>query len=948
MNQVGRSPTQTALQDRGRSLSYGQLARRVERIRSLLEDEGVGPGSRVGLHGGRTLEGIAGMLGILQSGAAVVPLSPSDPPGRRDELLRFAEIRTVVDTPETPFPVLPGWTGTVVRSDGSEAAVPGTDPVGGEEDSPAFILRSSGSTDKPKLIVRSHGSFAHRLHWTWNRHPFQSDEMGCQKAQLSTTHSIYELFEPLLQGVPVLLVPDDDVRRLERFWELVDEAGVTRLLLVPSALRASLDLPGFRPPPLTSVVLMGEYVAPRLAERAIRTFPPRTHLYSIYGSTEASSTLACDLRASFRPERELPLGVPLSEQIRVRVLDADRRPVPPGGTGRLYLSGPPLFREYLGDPHRTSAAFVELGGEEGLFYDTRDDVRVERGGALAFVGRTDHTVKIRGFRVDLHEVEGALLRHPGVTQAVAVARGKDAASPRLDAWLTPASIDPTRVFARLRQQLPEYMVPASIQPVDTFPLTASGKVDRRRLADLARSGPAPVGADPIPGESVDRTTEAVTSAWETVLGHRDFGLDASFFEVGGTSLTAFRVVQAIRSSLGLGRTEIDEVLLYRFPTIRGLAGALMPGRHRNGNEPPTGQSPLLVTLRGAGEREGGGAREGERGWEKGHAPLFLLPSSGGTVGVYQHLVRKLQTPREIVGLRDPYLWGDRDPELPFAAWAARYVEAIRSRQPSGPYFLAAYSSGGAFGFEVARQLRMAGQAIGLLVLVDPLGLDRPHRKTFGFWASRAAYGNPIRRAVVRGVGHARALLHRMTRTGRAVAFPNEHALTADEVSRLTGEAMESPGQILALSALLEMNTGRPVALFPQDLQSGNETPFRLLLERTAEAGLEVDPERLERMARQYPLQVRAQQHYRLQYLDAPVLLVEPRTRYQGLIRLNLRPHLPALESLVIPLGEPSERVAALSERFGAWAPHFRCIRDEAFVAGLARAMDARLDTPAHR
>ena len=975
--QARRTPHRLAVQEEGRRATFGELALQVARVRTLLLAAGVEPGARVALHAHRSIDGVAGLLGILEAGAAVVPVSPSDPAIRTEELLGFTGVHAVVDTPEAPLVVR--WAGPKVRScegvrddsgDGGNrsdevgglptglSSSEGPSPPTGEADPPAFILRSSGSTDTPKLIVRTHGSFRHRLDWTHRQHPFQDGEVGCQKAHVATTHAIYELFEPLLQGAPVVVLADAEVRSLERFWTCVRERGITRLLLVPSALRASLDMPGFDPPPLRVLVLMGEHVPSSLAGRALDAFPAETALYSIYGSSEASSALLCDLRASFVPGVELPLGTPISPDIRVEVLDPSGKPVPEGASGRLHLGGRALFREYLGDPERTASVLLDRGDGQGVLYDTRDDVRVDRDGHLVFLGRTDDTVKVRGFRVDLKEVERAILRHPGVTQAVVVARGGEGAGSRLDAWVAPGSVDPSAVFDTLRHHLPEYMVPASMRPVATFPLTPSGKVDRRRLAeeepedvnDRAVPGGREAGEQdlarlsPEPGAVARR----VAATWEEVLGHSTFGWDQSFFEVGGTSLTAFRVVEALRPALEGDAVEVDEELLYRFPTVRGLAEVLearMPGRRGAGGQPAGtsgGQSPLLVTLRAS--------------TDPSLPPLFLLASAGGTVGVYERLARELRTGREIVGVRDPYLWGDRDPRMSTVAWAGRYVEAIRSHQPRGPYHVGAYSSGGAFGIEVARQLRAAGEDVALLVLVDPLGLDRPDERSFGFQASRATWAHPVRRGLVRLWGRLRIPAIRWAErrirggsdgggSGRGL---NVRPLTDVEVNDLQGAALRSPEGVLAFSALLEMNTGRPLALERGDLDGDEGAPFTRLLERVTAVAPDLDPGGLERIATQYPLQARAQQQYRLQALDAPTLLVEPRTRYRGLLPLLLRPYIRPLQVQVVPLGSPSERVERLAARFGAWAPHFRCMRDDAFVSGLARAIEARLDAPTER
>src|SRR5262245_3856134 len=316
--QAGRTPLAAALHSHDESITFADLDAASSRVAGALVARSIAAGAMVGLHVERSIPYFVALLGILKAGAAVVPLPPSYPEQRLRDILDFAGLDAVVDSVRTPLPR--GAADRVLRIEDLEQEMAAAVPVAAPDPArPAFVLCSSGSTGQPKMIVRSHESFFHRLQWTWRNHPYEPGEACCQKSHMTTTHAIYELFEPLLAGVPVHVIPDETVRHLEQFWDSIRAAGVSRLLLVPSFLQASLDMPGFAPPPIRVLVLMGEYVPARLAGRVISAFDAGANLYSIYGSTEASSTLVCDLRQAYREGEELPLGKPIDDAIRALV-----------------------------------------------------------------------------------------------------------------------------------------------------------------------------------------------------------------------------------------------------------------------------------------------------------------------------------------------------------------------------------------------------------------------------------------------------------------------------------------------------------------------------------------------------------------------------------------------------------------------------------------------------
>ena len=924
-------PHGTALHEGDRSITFGELDARANRVANGLRAQGTQSGSAIGLHLERSIDWVVGMLGILKANAAVVPLPPSNPIGWLSDILSFSSLDLVIDHAPTRLP--PGLKTTALplsglESDGSDSESSESEGGASEVGDPgqaAFVLCSSGSTGQPKMIVRSHESFFHRLQWTWDEHPYGPDEIGCQKAHLTTTHSIYELFEPLLSGAPAVIIPDEDVRNLEVFWHTIRSRGITRLLIVPSALRASLDMPGFAPPPLKVLVLMGEYVHTSLARRTLEAFPAATKIYSIYGSTEASSTLVCDLREAFKPGEELSLGKPIAPTIEPLVLGPELEPTTVGSEGRLFMVGSALFTEYFRDPSRTASSFREGGRFSGPAFDTQDQVRLLPDGSLHYIGRADDTVKIRGFRVDLPEVERGILQHPDVSQATVLVSDRFGEGPALIAFYLPATVDRSTVYEGLRKRLPAYMVPSVLVGLDEFPLTSSGKVDRVRLLDELLDQEE----SQEDGHPLSETEKLVRDVWEETLGHSHFNVGDSFFEVGGDSLSVFSLAHKLWDATGLDAIQLSEQSIYVTPTLEGLAeriDGILAGDTTNQGESP----PLLVRLR--------------RGNTVDQPPFFFIASAGGTLGAYEKLARALTTTREIAGVRDPFNWGERDPTEGFQRWVGRYLEAIRERQPTGPYFLCAYSTSGAFGLEIARQLRASGQEVPLLALVDPLALDRRSKGSYGYWALRATYMRPALRSIVKIAGWARLPAVRLLGITQKRRAQNDRTFSADQVNEIADFANRSKRHLMALSALLELNTGRPFTLGESDFDGRSSDQYLGVLQsKVAELAPEVDPNTIGRITVQYELQVRTQHAYALGPYGGPVLLVEPDTPYVGLLQAQLRPHIRNLQTRVLPLGQRTRRIEEISTRFGNLEAHYRCMRDDRFVEGLAEVLDPLLD-----
>lgn len=921
--QARSSPGKVALRSQGDSITYADLEATSNRVAAALRTRGIGEGATVGLHVERSIRYVAALLGVLKAGAAVAPLPPTYPAERLREILAFARFDAVID--DAAAPLEPGLCDCAVffaelEAGGSELATSSTD----DPDRPAFVLCSSGSTGQPKMIVRSHRSFFHRLNWTWTCWPYADGEVCCQKSHMTTTHAVYELFEPLLRGVPVLVIVDEVVRDLETFWDTIREQQVSRLLIVPSMLQASLEMPGFIAPPIRVLVLMGEYLHPRLAGRALQAFSADTRIFSIYGSTEASSTLVCDVRLSYQGETELPLGKPISPMVKPFVLGPDLAPVAAGDSGLLHMAGPALFSGYFRNPSLTESSFIESPAADTRLFNTNDQVRLLPGGDIQYVGRVDQTVKVRGFRLDLGEVERALLKHPGIRFAAATLSGPAAENPLLLAFYAPASADQATVQTFLRGHLPPYMIPSILIGHDALPLTASGKIDRRRLLEEFHLRAATVGS----GDSLSGSAAIVADAWRQVLGRVALGAHSSFFEVGGTSLSVFSVVHQLRVTFGLQRDQLSEHSIYQFSTVRELAGYI--DEVRAGGKSTLVRPAVAVTL-----RKGDVARP----------PLFVIASSGGTLGAYEKLSRTLRTTREIVGIRDPFIWGDRDPTAGFQDWISIYVRTIQERQARGPYFLCAFSSAGAFGCAIAQRLRAQGEVVEELLLIDPIGIGGEADGDFGKQAFEALFAGRRTKLLVRLAGRWRLVTGAGRRSGMEFEKDN-FAMTAAEFELRVAAVRQDRKIMKDLSSLFELNTGLPFTMTDADFNGRAPAEYlATFLARVRDVTPDVDPETIERILIQYYcLQLPATHFYRLGSYDGRVEIFEAAGPAVGLLAAYFRPLVKNLRMRTLAVGVPSERTRFVCENLSrSLRTHYRSMRDDTFVAALAAALEPLLE-----
>jgi amino acid adenylation domain-containing protein len=581
--------------------------------------------------------------------------------------------------------------------------------VPSELDAPAYMIYTSGSTGRPKGVVAPQRGTVNHCQWVWDTYPFAPGEVACQKTSLSFVDSLVEIFGPLLRGVPLVLLPEAVVKDPARLVDELARHGVTRLMLLPSLLRAMLTVApnlGQRLPRLRLWAAGSEILDAALADEFLAAAPGAV-LLNLCGASEDSGDVTCFDCRQPRPAGVVPIGRPLANT-QVYVLDpATLQPAPIGVAGEIYAGGAGLALGYHNRPELNAERFVPnpFSSQPGArLYRTGDLGRWLPDGNLLYLGRRDRQVKVRGVRIELDEVQAVLALHPAVADCVVQARQRDsAAGLELAAYYvarpgaTPA---PGELRRHLAGRLPESMLPAWIVALPALPQLPNGKLD---LAALPDPNPDDTRAHAYAGELVAPQTRLETNLaelWAESLGLPQVGVTDNFFELGGHSLLAASLFARIKATLGL---DLPLTLLFRQPTIAGLAAAIVQD-----GQAPAGLS-SLVPLKPKGNRP----------------PLFCVHPLGGGVADYAAVAKHLSPQQPFYGLRAKGLDDERYQALSFEALAADYVAEIRAFQPYGPYRLGGYSSGGLIAFEMARQLAAAGQAVALVALLDSYAPSAP-------------------------------------------------------------------------------------------------------------------------------------------------------------------------------------------------------------------------------
>jgi amino acid adenylation domain-containing protein len=579
--QASRTPDAPAVVFEGVTLSYATLDARTDALAALLTAHGAGPERFVAVAAPRSVELVLALVAVLKAGAAYVPVDPGYPAERIAFLLADARAELVLTTaavvgilPAVDTPVLvlddPGTVHAAGRAvaDGVRSTPPS--PA-----NPAYAIYTSGSTGRPKGVVVPHDAIVNRLLWMQDRYGLGADDRVLQKTPSSFDVSVWEFFWPLLAGATLVLARPEGHRDAAYLADLIREQRITTVHFVPSMLDAFLGHPAAAQcTGLRRVVCSGEALGPATRDRLFDILD--VELHNLYGPTEAAVDVTAWSCRGDLPGEQVPIGRPVWN-VRLHVLDAELRPVPPGVPGELYLAGVQLARGYLRRPGLTAERFVpDPGGSGTRMYRTGDLVRRRVDGAVEYLGRIDEQLKIRGYRVEPGEVAAVLTTHPGVREAVVVSV-EHAGAAHLVAYWTPtgpadgaATGGPAddELVEHCWEHLPEPMIPQFFVRLDGLPLTENGKVDRRALPAPELSAAILTGAEPVAPRTV--AEQRLVQIWAELLGI-EAGVQHNFFSVGGHSILAVRMVSRIQEEFDV---ELPLRVIFERPTVAELARAI--------------------------------------------------------------------------------------------------------------------------------------------------------------------------------------------------------------------------------------------------------------------------------------------------------------------------------------------------------------------------------------
>ncbi|HBV2862974.1 TPA: enterobactin non-ribosomal peptide synthetase EntF [Klebsiella pneumoniae] len=720
-DQARKTPDAPALADARWQFSYREMRQQVVALAQLLRQRGVKPGDSVAVALPRSVFLTLALHGIVEAGAAWLPLDTGYPDDRLRMMLEDARPSLLIATEDqlARFSDIPGLESLCYQQPlaaGDDAPLAVSKP-----DHTAYIIFTSGSTGRPKGVMVGQTAIVNRLLWMQDRYPLSADDVVAQKTPCSFDVSVWEFWWPFIAGAQLVMAEPEAHRDPQAMQQFFARYGVTTTHFVPSMLAAfvaSLDADSVAAcRTLRRVFCSGEALPTELCREWERlTGAP---LHNLYGPTEAAVDVswypACGSELAAVTGSSVPIGWPVWNT-GLRILDAAMRPVPPGVAGDLYLTGIQLAQGYLGRPDLTASRFIADPFAPGeRMYRTGDVARWLTNGAVEYLGRSDDQLKIRGQRIELGEIDRVMSALPDVGQAVshacvfnqAAATGGDAR--QLVGYLVSDSglpLDTEALKARLAEQLPPHMVPVVLMQLAELPLSANGKLDRKALP-LPTLGGERSGRPPEPGMET-----LVAAAFSQLLGCEVNDIDADFFALGGHSLLAMRLAAQLSRQLARQVTPGQVMVASTVGKLSALLAADLSDEQA--------QRLGLDTLLPLRESDG--------------PTLFCFHPASGFAWQFSVLARYLSPRWSITGIQSPRPQGPMASAASLDEVCEHHLQTLLAQQPHGPYYLFGYSLGGTLAQGIAARLRQRGEAVAFLGLLDTWPPETQN------WAEKEANG----------------------------------------------------------------------------------------------------------------------------------------------------------------------------------------------------------------
>nr|WP_296771320.1 non-ribosomal peptide synthetase [Rhodococcus sp. (in: high G+C Gram-positive bacteria)] len=692
---IGRDAPAVMMDGTSATVTHEEFDTRSNRLARYLVGLGAGPDTLVALAMSRSIDQVIAMAAVVKAGAGYVPVDPSHPVERTALVLDSAAPLCVLTTSLDAFDgAIP-----VDRLDLRDVdASPLTDadrlaPL--HPDNIVYVMYTSGSTGRPKGVTLTHRAVINQLLWFASEYDVDADDRFLVITPATFDVSVWQYWTPLVTGAALVLHRPGPLEPAQVLRTVADQS-ISILSTVPSVLDALLTEDALLESDrragdsLRHVVAIGEALPATVAGRMF----DGPALHNLYGPTEAAVSVTAHRVDPADETPSVPIGKP-EWNTQVYVLDERLHPVPVGVPGELYIAGDQLSRGYYGRPDITSERFVAnpFGEPGSRLYRSGDLAAWNRAGHLDYIGRTDFQVKLRGFRIELGDIESALLRIAGVRRAVVVA-SRDEHGDRLVAYVV-GDTEAASIIPSLGRLLPSYMVPSIVVALDELPLNVNGKVDRGRL-------PAAVSTPTVFRAPRSATEVAVAESYAAVLDlDNAIGAGDDFFDLGGNSLLATRVADALRTRLGC---QVSVAWMFGAPTVEALARTIDAADTTSAAGSPFDS---VLPLRTTAPRTTG--RE---------APLFCIHPASGLAWCYAGLAAVLEENRGVYGIQSPELTGAETPEH-LDDVVDLYLQQIRAVQPHGPYNLLGWSYGGFVAHGIAARLREVGEQVSLLAMLDP-------------------------------------------------------------------------------------------------------------------------------------------------------------------------------------------------------------------------------------